>query len=128
MSETVSAEPFEVRYDEALNILNVDIFHLDSAAEVHSMWAEIKLVLAGKSRRRILVNLSKNKQTNMSGSARKAFREYEEYLATLDRTAFVVANPVVRMLVKATLAGLKRKDEGALTFKTREDALGWLKE
>ncbi|MBN2379314.1 hypothetical protein JXM67_05875 [candidate division WOR-3 bacterium] len=128
MSDTISIEPFEVRYDEVSDILNVDIMYLDSAVEVHAMWAKKKLTIEDKSHRRILVNLSKNRQISMSGSARKAFREYEEYLVTLDRTAFVIANSVVRMLVKATLAGLNRKEEGVLIFKTHKEALDWLKE
>ncbi|NLI97717.1 hypothetical protein GX441_03540 [bacterium] len=122
------AGSFEVRYDEKAGILRVDIMHLDSAQDVHSMWSDIKKTLEDKTERKILVNLSRNNQTSMSRQARKAFSEYEEYLKTLDRTAFVIENPVVRMLVKATLAGIRgRKDEEISTFKKEEEALGWLK-
>jgi hypothetical protein len=122
------AGAFEVRYDEKAGILHVDIMRLDSAEEVHSMWSDIKKALEDKMERKILVNLSRNNQTSMSRQARKAFGEYDEYLKTLDRTAFVVENPVVRMLVKATLAGIRgRKDEAISTFKKEGEALHWLR-
>lgn len=131
MSRITSVRPFEVRYDEydeGAGILFVDILSLDTADEVHSMWAEIKRIFADKRQRNTLVNLSKSRQKKMSGSARKAFQAYQDYLTTLDKTAFVVSNPVVRMLLKATVAGLNRLEEGILIFKTECEALTWLKE
>ncbi|MBD3284760.1 hypothetical protein GF359_00325 [candidate division WOR-3 bacterium] len=126
MSKKIFTKPYKVNFNTDTEILHVDILHLDTEDEVHTMWAEIKQAFADKDERRTLVNLSKSKQKKMSGAARKAFREYEDYLNTLDRTAFVISNPVVRMLVKATVAGLNRKEEDILIFKTEEQALAWL--
>jgi len=126
LSKVKTTNPFEVSFDSDEEILHVDILHLETEDEVHEMWSEIKEKFEGKEIRKTLVNLSKSKQKKMSGAARKAFREYEDYLNTLDRTAFVISNPVVRMLVKATVAGLNRETEGISFFKAEPEALDWL--
>ncbi|MBN2381012.1 hypothetical protein JXM67_14535 [candidate division WOR-3 bacterium] len=126
MGNQTAIKPFEITFDSESEVLHVDILRLETEAEVHAMWAEIKSTYEGKKLRNTLVNLSKSKQKKMSGAARKAFREYEDYLNTLDWTAFVISNPVVRMLVKATIAGLKREEGNISFFKTEPEALDWL--
>ena len=118
---------FEGAYNNKEKYLHVTIYVLDTAEDAHGMWALIIKKLEEKKNRKILVDLSPNKQTSISLAARKAFREYEEFFKTIPRVAFIVNNPIVRMLVKATMTVID-KNKVSKYFKTVDEGLTWLKE
>jgi hypothetical protein len=118
---------YEGAYDKKEEYLHVTVYQIDTAEDAHGMWKMIMKEMDGKESRKILVDLSPNKQTSVSLSARKAFRDYEEFFATISSVAFIANNPIIRMLVKTTMTVIDKKKVSKY-FKTVDEGLSWLKE
>ncbi len=82
-------------------------------------------LMDGKPRRLLLVDL-RDAPLSLSSDVREALMEESRNLA-LDKQAFVVSNPVTRMLAKA-IARVTGVAAQAAFFSTTEDAVKWLGE
>ncbi|NLI98949.1 hypothetical protein GX441_09880 [bacterium] len=123
----VTEKKFEGAYNDEKKYLHVTVYKIDSADDAHGMWKMIIKELEGKTNREVLVDLSPNKQTSVALSARKAFREYEDFFTTISKVAFIAENPIIRMLVKTTMTVID-KNKVSKYFKTVSEGLEWLKE
>jgi len=82
-------------------------------------------LMAGKPRRLLLVDL-REAPLSSSSDVREALMEESRNLA-LDRQAFVVSNPVTRMLAKA-IARVTGVAAQAAFFSSQEEAVAWLQQ
>lgn len=81
-------------------------------------------LLQGKPRRLLVVDLT-GAPVNLSSDARRGIMDEMRKLQ-VDRQAFVVANPVLRMLAKA-MAKVSTDVRKSAFFGTTEEAIEWLK-
>jgi hypothetical protein len=115
----------EVRvwYDEASGV----VFNQDAATTVEAARKSLGRateLMEGKPRRLLLIDLSDAK-LNMSSEARRGIMD-EARAIRVDRQAFVVRNPVIRMLAKAIARVTVDVNKSAF-FGTPEDAVVWLR-
>lgn len=91
------------------------------------MWEFITKEMEKKQGRKILVDLTTAQQTSITLEARRAFKDYEGFFLTISRLAFVVTNPIIRMLAKTAMTAID-KNKVCKYFKTVDEGLAWLKE
>lgn len=107
-------------------MMELNVYYLDKADEAREMWKLIKETLRGKQNPTVLVDLTRYERTFIAKDVRTVFKEHLEYFKSIDKTAFIVNNPAIRMVVKATMVAIDtRKTCGY--FKTPGEALGWLR-
>jgi hypothetical protein len=115
----------QVYYDEATGI----VFNTGRAAStVEDARATLRRageLMEGKPRRLLLVDL-REAPLSLSSDVRETLMEESRNLA-LERQAFVVSNPVTRMLAKA-IARVTGVAAAAAFFSSTEEAVKWLQE
>lgn len=123
----MSEKKFDGKFVSKDNYLHLDIYRIYEAEDAHAMWQFILKEMNGKQNRKMLVNLTTAQQTSITLEARRAFKDYEGFFLTVSKLAFIVTNPIIRMLAKTAMTTID-KNKVCKYFKTVEEALAWLKE
>ena len=111
-----------VWYDEASGVvINKDA--ANTVEDARRSLGRVAELLEGKPRRLLLIDLSDAK-LNMPSEVRRGIME-EVRAVRVDRQAFVVPNPVIRMLAKA-IARVTVHVGTSQFFATHEQAVSWL--
>lgn len=118
---------FEGSYNSKDKYLHLEIYQIYTAEDAHAMWEFITKEMEKKQGRKILVDLTTAQQTSITLEARRAFKDYEGFFLTISRLAFVVTNPIIRMLAKTAMTAID-KNKVCKYFKTVDEGLAWLKE
>jgi hypothetical protein len=124
---TMNEKKFEGKFISKDNYLHLDIYKIYEAEDAHEMWQFIQKETEGKQNRKMLVNLTTAVQTSISMEARRAFKDYQGFFLTVSKLAFIVTNPIIRMLAKTAMTTID-KNKVCKYFKTVEEGLAWLKE
>jgi len=111
-------------YDEQNKILVLDILGEYTFKDAQETIQLTRVSYENKSPYPLLVDLEKA-TTNIGRDARR-FLQDEAGKLGISQMAMVVTNPMIRMTAKILAAAMGKNNETGF-FKTREDALNWLK-
>ena len=116
---------YKIWFDEEQGVLIVKTLAMLEKADVDEIIPKVAEYLDGKEHRYILGDLSENPTGLLSKGARTAFKENADNLK-VEKIAIIGANPSIRMIAKIALT-IMGKSDIAKFFKTREEAISWLK-
>jgi hypothetical protein len=125
MGEIESHEKMVISYESDNDMVYVDLRKLDTPEDVHCMWDGINREVKKSENRYIMVDISRSVQKTISNDSRKAFAEHMNEYNTFNKIAYIVTNPIIRMLLKATISAVDKNNIGRI-FKTREEGLNWI--
>ncbi|MBN2379309.1 STAS/SEC14 domain-containing protein [candidate division WOR-3 bacterium] len=115
----------KVHYDEKNTTAEVKYVGDISVDDVDRITERLNEVLEGKTERSAISDISESPFMQIGKEAKMKMAEIGKTL-NLDRVAVVGANPMNRMMGKIVLA-LFGKSQESKFFKTKVEALGWLK-
>lgn len=115
----------QVWYDEASGVVFNSGKPASTVQAARSTLRAAARLMEGKPRRLLLVDLT-GAPLSLDADVRSALMEESKSLR-LDRQAFVVPNPVIRMLAKA-IARVTGAAAKSAFFQTTDEAVAWLKE
>lgn len=116
---------YEMWFDEENGVLKVRTLAMLERNDVDEIISKIAEFYEGKEHRYLMGDLSDNPSGLLSKGARTAFKENADNFA-VDKIAIIGANPSTRMIAKIALT-IMGKSNIASFFKTKEEALTWLK-
>lgn len=122
-------EKFTVSYDDQNEVLYLKILGLMDGEALHELLPRFQALLEGRPRRYVLVDMSESAQADASIMTREMRNSYKELMNRMDadKSAIFGASPALRMIAKIALA-VTRRSNITQFFKTKEEALAWLKE
>jgi len=121
-------EKYLLSYNEEDDILYLKILGITKSEDLRELMPRVQKLLEGKTRRRALVDMSESVPLDASMMTREMRDTYKELnnLMNADKAAILGASPSVRMVARIVLA-VTGKSKTAKFFKTKEEALAWLK-
>jgi anti-anti-sigma regulatory factor len=122
-------EKYVLSYDDKEDILYLKILGVMDDEAMHELLPRFQKLLEGKPRRYVLVDMSESVQLDTSFMTKELRNSYKELMNQMDsdKGAIVGASPALRMIAKIALA-VSGKSDKTRFFKTKEEALHWLKE
>ncbi|MBN2379303.1 STAS/SEC14 domain-containing protein [candidate division WOR-3 bacterium] len=122
-------DKFILSYDDKDQVLYLKILGLMDSEGLRELLPRFQKLLEGKPRRYVLVDMSESVQLDASFMTKELRNSYKELMNQMDsdKGAIIGASPALRMIAKIALAVSGRSDTTKF-FKTKEEALCWLKE
>lgn len=121
-------EKYTISYDDKDDVLYLKIMGLMDAESLLELIPRYRKLLEGKPRRYILVDMSESVQMDTSIMTKEMRNSYKELLNEMnaDKSAIFGASPALRMIARIAIA-VTGKSDITQFFKTKEEALAWLK-
>ncbi|NLI97720.1 STAS/SEC14 domain-containing protein [bacterium] len=121
-------DKFIVSFDDENDILYLKILGLMDDEALRELIPRYQKLLEGRKRRYVLVDMSESPQFGASIMTREMRDTYREMINLMeaDKSAIFGATPALRMVARIAIA-VTGKSEIAHFFKTKEEALAWLK-
>jgi hypothetical protein len=116
---------YKIWYDEEYGVLYVKTLTMLTGTDIHEIMPEMNRILEDKPHRYIIGDLSENPPGLLTKEARQAFKEYAKDFK-VDKAAITGTTPATRMITKIAIS-IMGMSNIAKFFKTKEEALRWLK-
>jgi anti-anti-sigma regulatory factor len=119
---------YELSYNDKDDIMYLRILGVITGEDLQELMPRIQKMFEGKTRRVTLIDMSQTAHVGpqvMTKEMREAYKQLTD-LMDADKSAIFGASPAVRMAAKIALA-VAKKSKSTRFFKTKEEALAWLK-
>lgn len=121
-------DKFIASYDDEKDVLYIKIRGILEVEDLNELISQYKKLLDGKPHRHILVDMTESAKFDASAMTKEMRNSYKELIKVMDtdKSAIFGAAPALRMTAKVALA-VTGKSDVTRFFKTKEEALAWLK-
>jgi len=121
-------EKFIVSYDEENDVLFLKVLGAMDDETLRELLPRYQKLLEGKPRRYVLVDMSESAQFDTSIMTKEMRDTYKVMINQMEaeKSAIFGITPALRMVAKIALAVTSKSDITRF-FKTKEEALAWLK-
>lgn len=120
---------FTLTYDDQNEFLYLKIEGILEIEDLRQMMPSFNKLFEGKKHRHILIEMDEKAQVDANFMTKELRNTYKEFMSHVDadKSAIIGSSPIVRMVSKVAIA-VSGKSKVTRFFKTREEALAWLKE
>lgn len=121
-------EKYIMYYDDENDILNLKLLGMMFAEDLPQFIPRYQKLLEGKPRRYLLIDMVESVKMDPSILNKEMRNAYKELLnqMDIDKAAIFGTTPAMRMVSRVALV-LSKWSDITKFFKTKEEALGWLK-